>query len=597
MSITLDVLDNNSSLLKSIPESSSGECQLTLREDAAVSFRVELQKEAFDVVLYITDIPLEPNREYILNESVHCFQWTPVGQNGFFQNIYGECQLRLTYQLNSHDIYEHVFCPINIVGSKLSEDHIKMMIDYLSDRSPQSIWAPRAATRLETSFEKTSHDCLEFFREAQLGEEVLKSVMPYILAKPCSMLVPRTKVEPAKAESVYSYTSIDWLLSHLDILEPSYATPENLNLHWSYFKPKELEVEELFENCIVYENKAIYAYISSLISFLIDFLGKFRDDNIYEEELDIYGRLPLFLILKRENKKLYSTYIKRADKLIDKLCEFKRLFEDKLGINVGNFDPPTFTPKVRTNIYYRSIFERLAAWHALGSPNWDSLLSFSGVKSIDQIYENYCFHKLIEALDANGFTTKYDYIDEEVKCSEYSHHENKNFCVKLYYEREFHPQEYATYDDYYNIERWNSSVKKRNPHHAYSKRIPDFTLVVSKKDKPSSSTLIIFDAKYTTHNFALKKYLPECVMKYVHGIASHTGGRSPVVIFYIMFAGCDDIHNISQAALHYADENYDIYSNSAQIPCIGAIEVSPRERLSFKSFLGRSIELAISQLD
>ncbi|WP_419778278.1 hypothetical protein [Maridesulfovibrio sp.] len=597
MHTSLDVIDSQSkSIIATIPVAGEEGFSLVLNESDSIIFKVDLPIGAEDVLLFITDIPLEPNRFSLLSDNVQSCSWTSVDKNGFFQNIYGECQLKLVYSFDSK-LVECNYCPINIVGSKLSGDHVEMMIKYISSRSPRCIWSPRSATRLESSYEKSSQNCLEFFREAQLGSEVLKNVLPYIVSKPLTKLAPHRQLASAGHNLFYGLSSIDWLLSNLEVLEPDQPSPTSLSLNWRYYTPREIEIEELHEDTNIYENKMIYAYMRCVISFLLEFREKFQDDRSYEKELETYGRLPLFLILKRENIKLFSTYISRVDQLIVEYQSSISLFEDCIGVSEAIFADPMFTAKVRSNIFYRSAFERIAAWHTLGTPNWESLQSFAGIKSIDQIYENFCFFKIEEVLVSIGFNRVENIAECEIETTKYSCFENDDCFIELYHEREFRSRDYDECDEFYCIERWNTAVRHRNPNHAFSKRVPDFTLVVSSRRNASRKQLVVFDAKYTSYKLALRQYLPECVMKYVHGIADAKGGYSPVVIFYILFAGSDDAASNDRGALHYADSNYDLFSKHPQFPCLGAVEVSPRERFDFKLFVTRAINLAVEQID
>ncbi|TNZ29962.1 hypothetical protein CGK50_24845, partial [Vibrio parahaemolyticus] len=59
-------------------------------------------------------------------------------------------------------------------------------------------------------------------------------------------------------------------------------------------------------------------------------------------------------------------------------------------------------------------------------------------------------------------------------------------------------------------------VTIRSSQHKYSHRCPDIVIEVRNENKPSK--LIVLDAKYTYPTLAFSKYLPECTMKYVHGI-------------------------------------------------------------------------------
>jgi hypothetical protein len=585
---------SNGRLIASIPEKDQNDdFSLTVFEDQKVYFRVKLPSQCDEVELFVTDIAISPNRIERIDDCYNYYSWTSVGHNAFFQNIYGNCSLKLFFTQEDGTNRHCDFSPIDIVGSKLSEREITHILNYLSQKSPESIWTLCAATQVKTAFRSNSKDCFEFFREAEIGAEVLERTFPRIIEKPCSRLVPRKRLMPASHSSVYDPTAVDWLVSNLDVLEPSPATPEALNVLWRYYTPREIEVEELIENTNVYENQIIYAYLINIIDFLTQFVGQFHDEANNELELAQNGRTPLFMILKRENARIYATYVSKTHNLLNRFRRLKRLLEGRLKVQEGNPSPPIFTAKVRSDTYYRDTFERIAIWHSLGSPDWTPANSFAGIKSIDQIYEIYCYHRIFDSILANGFSL---IVDENTDKKNQSHLSfvKDDIIIEFYHERKFRAFNFYGYEEeFMHIEKWTQTTTPRAGTGPFSCRIPDFTLTVCLKSQ-GTKFLVLFDAKYTTHKLAFQKYLPECTMKYVHGIGRSGGGCSPVSLFYILYAGTPNVHS-NKSELHYAEDRYNLYSSKTHTPCLGAVELSPRDRWDFDFFIGKAISIAANE--
>ena len=101
----------------------------------------------------------------------------------------------------------------------------------------------------------------------------------------------------------------------------------------------------------------------------------------------------------------------------------------------------------------------------------------------------------------------------------------------------------------------------------------------------SQKSLILLHAKYTSSRNAITYSLPDCVLKYVHGIATSNLNRSPVNAMYLLYHGdvSDNINNVDE--LHFVQDEFNLYSKTPILPSIGCVHFSISSTLDYKQFL------------
>ncbi len=131
----------------------------------------------------------------------------------------------------------------------------------------------------------------------------------------------------------------------------------------------------------------------------------------------------------------------------------------------------------------------------------------------------------------------------------------------------------------------------RRREYEYARRSPDFTIEVRRGNELLG--LLVMDAKYTTMDLSFKHYLPECTMKYVHGIAradAKTNDKRIVKAMVIVYADRFDQFMDFHAA------PYDAYGEKTQLPILGvqALSLKSPDQAGMRSLemlLDRMLEL------
>ena len=121
-----------------------------------------------------------------------------------------------------------------------------------------------------------------------------------------------------------------------------------------------------------------------------------------------------------------------------------------------------------------------------------------------------------------------------------------------------------------------TEVKARSHTHKYSHRCPD--IVIEVKQLNGEFKLAVLDAKYTTELIASEKRLPECTMKYVHGIHQKGTGKTVVDSMTILFPDQSSPFNSFHVKEH---DLFSLNPITPSLQCLG-VELSdtPKDNLT-----------------
>ncbi|WP_421901823.1 hypothetical protein [Maridesulfovibrio sp.] len=570
-----------------------------LIEDEKIEIRVVAPIAYREFTLYLTDIALHPSESYLVSDDTVCHKWVPTPRTiPLFCNLFGEVDITAMYTVDNSS-YTARFKSIDVIGRKLSKETLIHMLKYLVSRKSDNIWAVCSLGQMEIGAEG-ERDCLLFIREAEMSLQILERTLPTIIRSPCSRLIPVQVQTRTTHSTFFDGASLEWLIENLDVFEPTQSSPESVNLYGQSYYPSEIVQNKLVEDTDIYENQVILGYINLVTVFLNNFKNKFHLHD-REDATSKRTRIPLYQVLKKENRKIFSTYIKKSDELLSSYQMHAKAIKRHLNTSKGISDPPIFTSRARKNPFYLRIFKQIAIWHSLGTPSWNKLNAYSGVKSIDQIYETYCFHRLDDAIINAGYTpVKTDEFGSTINnlCLSYA---KNSTVINLYYEKKFYSEESLdSSESICHTERWRyvsygnpsleDRVAKRKRDSKHSHRCPDFVVELYSKNSPKDKKLLVFDAKYTDSTRAFTNYLPSCVMKYVHGLGQTSGGPNPVLLFYILYSGAE-YFNKQIREMHYNNGSFS-RPEDVHTPCVGSVELSPREDWGFDLFIRNSIRIA-----
>lgn len=534
--------------------------------------------------LELTDIVLEPTR-VITEHNKTLYQWENANAP-FFVNLVGEISVRILIEDGNQKIVPLDFGCIEIIPSKITYDDLIQMINFISEGVKlQGNQLLLNTSKAAAQFMYLDHlfpqdELVAKLKTCNDGIETLKAHMPHILANPISKLCTEYKISDIENRHE---VDIDWAMENL------YSFAQGLSTDQNYFTYNgQIYTQVLYRNRLltldynIYENIIIYNYINSLISFIMLIRDKFKNMQL---KVDSGSNVKsLFQIVRDEENKFYVQTITLLLTSLPYLEMLKKTLENKYQLSKNNIPLSLkFTAKAKANFYYRGVFEKIFLWHKHSETVNTEGNRKQGIKTLDRLYEAFCWYKLFFAILECGFT-----ISSEADVSDEMFSVNfakENIMLTFAYEYSF---EFKG-EKYKNIENWNTSGNSIV--YRKSKRSPDFTMMITNKTTGLQS-LAIFDAKYVPEKKAFKESLPECTMKYVHGLATIDGKKSPVKSMYILYNGSLTEQEQSRSELHFVFDEFNIYSTKPILPALGCAKFSVRSKLDYTKFVNAIIELS-----
>ena len=459
-------------------------------ENDRLEFSISLPQELDEVKLYFGDIPQPPSTSLLTGDGAIEYCWRAGHNFGFFQNICGTCTLVLEFKKNDY-LERNTFKSFEIFPQKASIDDILAMIEFISNHEINS--SPILAAAYQASFLQKSPNEILKLKEVFSSTDIFYNHLGGIKSSKLYKLVPSKKIYPYA--SAMSNSNPDWILNHLDeLVETSAFDTTSFKIGRKYYTPTHIEVDEFIPDTDIYENRVLHNYINECIIFI----KKFIKNHAYIKTANIeYGGRSLSEIIHNESNKYYHEFVKRANSNLKKLIYIKHFFEKE--IPVTSYQPGClFTAKAKANLIYKKFFERISIWNQKYDYKPGENDEFSGIQTIDKLYEKFCLFKIIDIITDLG----YELIKSDNNKFIFSDTEK---TIELFYELDFSTGKNSY--GYMSVEKWFPNLS-RTP---YSHRVPDFSLFI--EDNSKNKDLYIFDAKYTDARSAINIYLKDCTFK------------------------------------------------------------------------------------
>ncbi|MGI9638033.1 hypothetical protein ACR2E5_01565 [Acinetobacter baumannii] len=236
-----------------------------------------------------------------------------------------------------------------------------------------------------------------------------------------------------------------------------------------------------------------------------------------------------------------------------------------------------------------------------GKPDWSLQNELNSIQDLSKLFEFYLFcvtkeHVLNCSRQFNGglIASPIDGTND----SRFVFQINEEIQAELLYEPNifYADAEDAWLPNYRNTEAWKRKasryinmgdntassiyndgfkrrVDSRNVQKMYRiRRTPDIVLLLKSG---ISETMLIMDAKYMVSQKAFHEAMPECVMKYLHGIHLNSNGQNNSLALMIVNPDEEDITR------HFHHDEYSIFGNKVVTPAImtASIDVSKAHKL------------------
>lgn len=552
-----------------------------LKENEAIEFSFTTSSQYSSATLELYEHSIEPTRVETHDDDKVTFIWSPLIKRGYqyeclFINYFGvaELNVKLTeeYRTDPDFIY---FQPIEILSSKVTEDKVEEMFNFLSQLPGESLHSIFSATRHGVGLTEGTVSPEINQERLEIATTKLQNKIVYIIKNSITRLVPEYKTITATGDEDVDDKTLGWLLENLSVLSET-DNLESAHIYYDeiYYSASSLQIPVLANNTNLYENQVIHGYINLLLYESQELLSHYTQGFVIRDRDNNYipdGYSSFFDKVSRFKNKLVQSKIKSCEQIIDELKKIKLIMDMHVPVSIGIMNRPIITPKVNKNHGYRDVFVDIIQWHEKGIVDWSVYDNLFAIQSIPKLFETYCFYRVAISLnELFGFKNKKSLYNIFLS--------KQGFEISILREPKYwisnHKKSYN--QKIANSEGWTiknrDQINPRSHKGPYAHRAPD--IVIKIVDPNGFKELIILDAKYTNIKNAFINYLPELTMKYVHGIHKIKSNERTVNSLTI-------IHPDTERSFRsFHDDDYNIFgqhSVSPSLQCIGVTLGEERE--------------------
>lgn len=561
-----------------------------LLETEAVIFRYQSKQPLTSVRLLLQDSTIDFNvcndEHAIYDYEAHPRKRINRDYDTLFYNYFGVAILSL--ELNDGDSCQTItFEPFEVMASKLSGDQAECMIDFILDETQGDLTHMPGATKLGASLSAGGEKPELLIEQLQKDILVLDKVFPYIIHQPLSILASKLDIRDSCLVSNVQEQGIGWLIENLSVLQ---ETDDHSQAHFIdngiHYRAKELQVAVTYEHTDIYENRVVHGYISHLLKLTHKLILKYEENSIKGTPNTHVGYISFFSSMKKALDHLNSQNIIFLRECQQKLLHLQAVFNKYIPVSQTNNSRPKITAKVKGNGHYLNIFRTMVKWYEHREINWLSHELWLAIDSVPKLFEYYCVLQIVKWCKEH--LSDFRPIQENTWQGKTDSH-----TILLHYEPIYWMVRHTRAGDIVNTELRNTESsksdhpnKKRN--HRYQHRSPDIVLEIRPDQNDKPINLFILDAKYTTKDRAFDEHLPECTMKYVHGITSmaHDMTIQSMLILY---------PDKEQMFLDYHASPFNLFGERSQLPILGIqpLSIPPKgsKELQLEKTLSRLFEL------
>ena len=602
-----------------LTQSPSEDAHYILCEDDILVFSV-LTKELIptihlalhEVFMPPTDGPYPPT-EY---RPYYEYRWEPKPirfseriKESFFHNFCGLAELFVVDRMQTaYDAYDieilQQLQPIEVLARKINADRINAMLDFLARNDGRDLAALTRITRKYSGFKEGNKTIAFTLDRIEKYLSFLEESLPKIVRKPIVKMVSVSTMKLYSRHSNITEDSINHIIGSPEgIYEVLGGEDALFKFDDRFFTVDTILETEVVEETDLYENQVLHGFVEVLLIATNDILKKMGEIKV-KRNSDILGYESLFNKLNQFNARLNQPCIDRCVVYIRQFNKIKRILADRIKVKKIITSEPFFTHKAKQNLTYHQIFLMMIEWSRFGTPDWSLQNELNSIQDLSKLFEFYLFCVTKEHVMNCSQQFHGGLIESPIdgtNDSRFVFQVNEQIRAELLYEPDIF---YSTKQDdallplYTNTEAWKNKTDTRSlpseydsygrirdkygfllrvdglrTHKTYRmRRAPDILLRLMNGNQES---LLIMDAKYMTTHKAFHVAMPECAMKYLHGIHIGATGQNNSIGLMIVNPDEDDL------TIHFHHNEYSIFGNHPVTPAImtAAIDVANAHNL------------------
>ncbi|WP_418641715.1 hypothetical protein ACNUDM_11715 [Vibrio chaetopteri] len=537
-----------------------------LKEDEPVEIRLRTSAYFQNACLELYDHKVE--QTYVEFDGDHVeFVWRPKsGRNRnyerLFINFFGIAELSVLLSGDDGEVLKH-FQPLEILASKLNAENVEKMLDFLALIGDEELHSLFQTTKHGAGFTSGSSTPISNLERLERSASKLTYLLQEILSRPITKLLPQAKMVNTSGQEALDDNAIGWLMTNLSVAN---ATDDFEHAHFIYqntmFHADSLQLPILEESTNIYENQVIHGFIISLLQESQKQLEVYTNLGAtygsYKTNCP-HGYMSFFSQINKLKKRLLGNQQERCESIVNALKAIKVRLEKILPVNHAVIQRPIITPKVASHRAYKSVFIEYIEWFEKNTPDWSVYQHLLAIQSIPLLFEAYCYYRVAISL-SQILSPSSEHLYKTL------HADSDGNEVHIIREPIYWmPRNNRAIENHFINSEGTSingnRIYERSQDRANSHRKPD--IVIEVRLLGQLPQLIVLDAKYTKPSLALEKYLPECTMKYVHGIHDPTSNSAPVKSMTILFPDTQDTF--------YSHHSYE-YSSLGSKPVVPALQ-------------------------
>lgn len=447
-----------------------------------------------------------------------------------FINYFGLAELSIELEDSNENKIVKCFAPLEVFASKLNAQNVEDMLSYLATLGDEQLHSLFQTTKHGAGFKEGSTSPNGSLERLEQSIDKLSFLFQHLFAKPITKLLPEQRVLQASGEEDLDDSTLGWLLDNLSVIE---EVDDIDRAHFEFnnrmYKAHSVQIPILKENSNLYENQVVHGFIVTLLNEANKQLLNYNNSNSLESAFSEQmpeGYSSFFTQVNRFKKKLLGNQIVRCVRAIERLKFLKHSLDKTIPVTNYILDRPILTQKAEAQQSYRGVFIEYINWFEKSSPDWSVYQNLLAIKSIPTLFESYSYYRIGESL--NNILPSIRKNQKLITTFMHDIDGNEITLVRepVYWMPKSSRSNESSYINSEGKILSKGKVKIRSSNSRYSHRSPDIVIEVRKENEPSK--LIVLDAKYTYPSLAFSKYLPECTMKYVHGIHNKTNNGNLV---------------------------------------------------------------------
>jgi hypothetical protein len=570
MHITFDVIsgrDRGRSV--TLSEDQGGNFRPWVTEFDPLKITVVLVTPATAVKLLVGEIEmdLEPSDEGLI------FTGMPLtrregGYSSLFLNYFGIAPIYINVTHEGVSTL-HEMGNIEVLARKASVEQAKEMVSYVLRSGHLDLLRQQGATRRSAG--ASHNEALppkRLLEHLDLTVKTLEKMIGPIARAPVKTLTSKLNLIHAPADLEIQEQGLSWLCENLGVLEPSDDVTNYVLIHsGQMYKATEIQAPVTQESTDIYENQVIHGFLESLLAFVHQ-LAEGIKGCVTPPSLNASAGYESFFNVMSEWLQIESNiHLSKIHDLRDRIKKIQRLVSKSIPVTKLVSTPPRFTPKVRANRHYSALYRMIHDWHRHTSIDWSVEKFLMAISSIPKLFELYSLLIIVDWLKVRATSLN-------VQADAFASGHIEKFQVDIMYEPDYWRTNHveADEDDVVNTEMktLESAISERvrgpsRRYHKYDKRSPDFVIDIKSLEAGAlvRKGLLVLDAKYVNRKTAYEVKIPECTMKYVHGLGAR-GLNSLVHSMVILYPDKDDYW------LDFHAGAYGLFGATPQLPVLGA---------------------------